>query len=344
MRAIVMTPRECVIAALARKPESAIPYQTDMTGMVERKLHEYYHRDDFAYSCLNNHLVREKNKKHTFHADGSYTDLFGVIWEGAGQGGDLGAPLSVLLPEPDLSGYAFPAPDAERIRIQCRRMQEDHPDRFRIYEISHTLFERAWMLRGMETLLTDFIIEPLFVDELFEKLTDYSLEIIDIVANTRCADCVMFGDDWGSQTGLIMSPAMWQRFIKPCLGRLLNKAKSYGFYTCLHSCGDISPLFGELIDMGLDIYNTFQPEIYCLGQFVKDYGTHLCVYGGISTQTTLPHGSPDDVRKAVEGLFHVFVGHGGLIAAPTHQITSDVPLENIFAFLDAVQQQEIKFR
>jgi uroporphyrinogen decarboxylase len=121
----------------------------------------------------------------------------------------------------------------------------------------------------------------------------------------------------------------------------LDKAKGLGFYTCLHSCGDISPLFGELIDLGLDIYNTFQPEIYNAEKFAKDYGAHLCVYGGISAQSTLPHGSAREVREAVTGLLGAFAGRGGLIAAPAHQITSDVPLENVFAFLDIVQHQEI---
>jgi uroporphyrinogen decarboxylase len=151
----------------------------------------------------------------------------------------------------------------------------------------------------------------------------------------------MFGDDWGSQAGLIMGPVLWRRFIKPCIRRLLDKAKGCGFYTCLHSCGDISPLFEELIDLGLDIYNTFQPEIYNAEQFSKDYGAHLCIYGGISVQSTLPYGSPDEVQEAVKNLFGAFAGHGGLIVAPAHQITPDVPLENIFAFLDVVQHQEI---
>ncbi|MDR2110320.1 MAG: hypothetical protein LBP32_03340 [Spirochaetaceae bacterium] len=336
-----MTPRENTIAAVTHRAGETVPYQIDMTGAVERKLREHYRRDDFAYSCLNNHLVREKNKNHAYHPDGSYTDLFGVTWGGAGQGGDLGVPLSFLLPEPDLRAYPFPTPDAGRIRMQCRRMAEEHPHRFRVYEISHTIFERAWMLRGMENLLTDFISDPPFVEELFEKLTDYSLEIIGIAADAGGADCIMFGDDWGSQGGLIMGPDLWRRFIKPCIRRLLDKAKDCGFYTCLHSCGDISPLFEELIDLGLDIYNTFQPEIYKAEGFAKDYGAHLCIYGGISSQSTLPHGSPQDVREAVKGLFGAFAGHGGLIAAPAHQITPDVPLENILAFLDVVQRQKI---
>jgi len=335
-----MTPRERVILALEHRAPDIAPYQLDMTGAVYKKLADYYGREDFEFARLNNHLIREKNKNHVYHEDGSYTDIFGVTWVNSGDGGDIGAVKKVLLPEPELTGYTFPAPDAERIRAQCKRMEQEHPDRFRIFEISHTIFERAWSLRGMEDLLSDFLLEEAFVQELFEKLADYACEIIDVAAEAGGVDCVMFGDDWGGQNGLMMGRALWMKFLMPPMKRLFERAKKRGFYTCLHSCGDIWEIFGELIGMGLDMYNTFQPEVYDAARFKREYGAFLTVYGGIGAQSVLPRGTPEDVKKAVEELIAVLGKDGGLVVAPTHQITPDVPLENILAFEDAAQNQQ----
>ena len=152
-------------------------------------------------------------------------------------------------------------------------------------------------------------------------------------------DAIMFGDDWGQQKGMIMGAPIWRQFIKPYFARLFEEVKSSGKAVILHSCGDISEIISDLVDMGLDIYNTFQPEIYDMEEFKRNYGKHIIVYGGVSTQEVLAIGKPDDVQKAARKAMDILGSDGRYIAAPTHQIPVGTPLENILALVETFKQQ-----
>jgi uroporphyrinogen decarboxylase len=101
----------------------------------------------------------------------------------------------------------------------------------------------------------------------------------------------------------------------------------------------VQELFPDLIDMGLDIFNTFQPEVMDVDWVKREYGRHLTFYGGISTQQVLPRVGPDEVRAEVRRMIDRIGAGGGYIVAPTHAIPRDVPPENIVAFIEAVQNQ-----
>jgi len=102
----------------------------------------------------------------------------------------------------------------------------------------------------------------------------------------------------------------------------------------------VAAIFPDLIELGLDIYNTFQPEIYDVEFMKKEYGAKLTFYGGISTQQLLPRATPEEVKKETRRLMNILARNGGYIVAPTHDIPEDVPLENVLAFLEVVQNQD----
>lgn len=106
-----------------------------------------------------------------------------------------------------------------------------------------------------------------------------------------------------------------------------------------HSCGDVSEVFPDLVELGMDIYNTFQPEVYDVAEMKRLYGSRVTFYGGVSTQRLLPYTTPDEVRAETKRLMKVLGKGGGYIVAPTHAIPDDVPTANILAFLDAVRNQ-----
>jgi len=112
-------------------------------------------------------------------------------------------------------------------------------------------------------------------------------------------------------------------------------------YVCQHSCGDISEIFPDLIELGLDAYNTFQPEIYDVVQMKKMYGDKITFYGGISTQRLLSNATPDEVKNAMRRLMEILGENGGYIVAPTHAMANDIPTENILAFLEVVKNQHL---
>ena len=212
-------------------------------------------------------------------------------------------------------------------------------DRCKVAAISFTLFERAWTMRGMENLLVDMISEPAFVTELFEAIGEHASQIVAATLELPF-DIIHFVDDWGQQKGMIMGPALWRQFIRPVLSRLFRQVKDSGRFVSLHSCGDIQDVFPDLIDMGLDIYQTLQPEIYDISTVKRDYGSHLTFWGGISTQQDLPYIRPEDVENLVHNTIDVLGVNGGYIAAPTHAIPGDVPPENIVALVDAFRNQQ----
>jgi uroporphyrinogen decarboxylase len=332
---ISVNERDVVYKALDRNAPPHLPWQIDVTEGVGKLLAEYYGSPDYQYKNIGNHLAREKNKNHVQLDDTHHRDIFGVVWQKE-SGGDIGVVANNLLPEPEFGDYVLPEPNAELIGSKCRTLVEGHPERFKVFEFNFSFFERAWTLRGMENMLTDFLLEPEFVEELFERLFEYNLAGIKIAASYDI-DAIMFGDDWGQQQGLIMGAPIWHKFIKPYMTRLFAEVKSRSKFVMLHSCGDISEIMGDLVDMGLDIYNTFQPEVYDMERFKKEYGKHITVYGGISTQGVLANGTPEDVRESALRAMDILGSDGGYIVAPTHQIPEGTPIENIISLAETAR-------
>lgn len=330
-----MTCRDRVLKALAHEEADIVPYNIDLTDEAYKKL-EAYLGDPGFYEKLGGHLAQERNESFTELSDTLFCDMFGVVWSRE-QEGDFGIVKETVLTSPSLEEYAFPLPDEKSIRRKCERLQAQR-DKFRMYIIGFSLYERAWTLRSIPDLLMDMIAEPNFVDELLEKIAAYNKAVVEIVAQYDI-DCIFYGDDWGQQKGLIMGPDKWRRFIRPSVKELYAQARDKGFYVAQHSCGDISELFGDLIDLGLDIYNTFQPEIYDIKKMKKLYGDHITFYGGVSTQQLLPFATPEQVKAETRYLMNTLGRGGGYIVAPTHSIPNDVPVENILAFAETVQNQ-----
>jgi len=263
-------------------------------------------------------------------------DVFGVVWDRSVDR-DIGVVQGQVLAQPSLKGYTFPEPGAPYVFSQVEDQLKMYGDRFRFFGIGFSLYERAWSLRGLQTLLMDFYDNPGFVHNLLNQIADYN------IAQIRAAlrydiDAVMFGDDWGQQHGLQMGPRLWHEFIYPVLKRMYAVAIENNKKVIIHSCGDVDELFEDLIGIGLNCFNPFQPEVMEVPALMNRYRGRLAFYGGLSTQKTLPYGSPDEVRR--ESLHLLELGkHGGYIFSPAHDVPKDVPLENILAFLEAVQHQ-----
>lgn len=267
-----------------------------------------------------------------------YKDDFGVIWNRTVDK-DIGVIENTLIPEPDMNLYRFPEVPKERIRKRCETALANAGDRFVCGSIGFSLFERAWTMAGMENLLAYMITDPDFVTELMNKIADFNLQVINLFLEYDF-DCIFFGDDWGQQSGLIMGPKMWRKFIKPPLSRMYAAAKEKGRFVMQHSCGDIQEIYPDLIEIGLDAHQTFQPEIFDIKAIKESHGGKLSFWGGISTQRLLPFGSPEDVVKEAKEIMAVMGKGGGFIVAPTHSVPGDVPAENIDALIRLFQNQK----
>jgi uroporphyrinogen decarboxylase len=152
-------------------------------------------------------------------------------------------------------------------------------------------------------------------------------------------DAIGLSEDYGTQRNLLISPAHWRRFIKPRLARMVERVHQGGKKFYLHSCGHVLPLVPELIEVGVDMLQPLQPEAMDIFELKRQFGRHLCLMGGISTQRTLPYGSADDVRREVGRCLEQMAAGGGYVMAPAKPILPGVPIANAVALIEAFVHQ-----
>jgi uroporphyrinogen decarboxylase len=196
-------------------------------------------------------------------------------------------------------------------------------------------YEDAWQIRGYTEFLMDMVSNPQIPFFILGRIHDKVLKNVIALAKAG-VDMIQTGDDVATQRALIMSPDMWRRFIKP-LQREINEVahainpKIKMFY---HSDGDISSILSDLAEIGVDILNPVQPECMDLSWIKKEYGRHFIFDGTIGTQSTMPFGTPAEVRRVIAENKRLYGYDGGLIISPTHVLEPEVPPENIMAFLE----------
>ena len=335
-----MNQRERVIAALQHKETDFIPYQIDFTSQEAERVAAYFENENFR-DTIGNHIEAvdySGNPSESATQPGFFYDDFGVCWNRTGADKDIGVIDGLVLPKPDISQINMPEINLTALENALNKLVKNQNGTFKMMSIGFSMFERAWSLRGMENVLMDMVLEPEFLHTLLDAICNYNLKIVDMALQYDI-DGFYFGDDWGQQSGMIMGPALWREFIKPRMAKLYSRVKEQGKFVLQHSCGDIHEIFPDLIEIGLDVYQTFQPEIYDIQKIKNEYGKDLCFWGGISTQTLLPTATPEALKIEVRRIMEILGKGGGYIAAPTHAVPQDVPPENIEALIEVFQNQ-----
>lgn len=198
-------------------------------------------------------------------------------------------------------------------------------------------WEKAYFCRGIENFLADLAADPEWSGRLLKLIIRKNIVMLENILQAEELDGVLLGSDWGTQRDLIMSPACWRELIRDGEQQEYDLIKEYGKNVFVHSCGKVDRIMGDLVEMGLEVLNPVQPECMDLGMLKREYGDRLAFFGGISTQQTLPYGTPEEVWKETEDIIRLMSVNGGYITAPSQEIQTDVPYENLRALIDAAR-------
>lgn len=199
-----------------------------------------------------------------------------------------------------------------------------------------TIWEKAWGMRGMEELMMEMMSDDPMAEYHLDRITEQACYQATAYMKAG-ADIIHFGDDVGMQQSLMMSREMYRQWLWPRLKRVINAARVVKPHVIIsyHSCGFITPLIPDLIEAGIDVLNPVQPECMDFKEIHDNFSDKLAFWGTLGTQTTLPFGSPGEVRETVLRNLEISGPEGGLLCTPTHIVEPEVPWENIEAYVQA---------
>ncbi len=266
---------------------------------------------------------------------GTFTDAWGTTWTSI-QAGIIGEVKNPIFSDIEkINSYVPPIDEFKKKWKEYRPVIDEKIKKERsrgkfIIGGWVSIFERMQFLRGTENLYCDMAEQSDEFGKLTEVVASYYREYLKAWLETDI-DAVTFGDDWGSQRSLLISPAMWRELFKPVYKELFEMVKAKGKYIFFHSDGNIMSLYPEFIEMGVAAVNS---QLWCMGveNVAEKFAGKITFWGEISRQDILPHGTPEDIRNAAEKMKkHLFVNGGGLIGQS--ETNKDVSLENIKAIL-----------
>jgi uroporphyrinogen decarboxylase len=311
----MLSRKELVKAAIEHRETGRVPYFVNFTREARELFGPHFPGADLS-EALGNHV-------HWIHPPWW---RWHNVPESYGRYGD-----PVVLPGTRGTG-GYEAFGEELLRLR------EETDCYILVMIYGSHFEKANSARGIERFLYDMAGNREFAKRMLAKIIEKNMVMLENILTWPEIDGVLLGSDWGSQQGLLMSRAMWLDMIAPGEQREYDLVHSAGKDVWLHSCGNIQAIMSDLIEIGVDVLNPVQPECMDIGQLKRDYGDRITFWGGISTQQTLPYGSPDEVREEVSRVVEIMARGGGYITSPAQELQIDVPIENMMALLDEARR------
>lgn len=364
-----MTPRERIQAALTRQQPDRTPTDGWFHHEVERKLKAHYGTESWDEvlqelgvegwaGCGVGLRFPEFDAKATVKPgvggprkavwtdDRTYEDAWGVrhrIGESGWYEEWLDGPLTRATTVAEIEACPLPGveninePDDYAERVAKLKAQ----DLFVRGGISNP-YKDAWLLRGMDNVLADYLINRDMLEALYDRLYALYTEVCIRMARGG-VDMITVTGDIAMQDRIIMGPKAWREVDKPRMARLIRETRKANpevlFF--IHSDGDVTDLMGDFVEMGFDVVNPLQPECMDPAEIKRQWGDRIALHGGISLQRTLPFGTVDEVRDEVETLIRNCGYNGGLVVFPSNVIQPDTPLENIIACFHAARDFDL---
>jgi len=349
-----MTPRERVLTTLSHNEPDQCPCDYIGTPEVDEKL-----KDHFSTENMDDVLEKLGTDLRVVDApyvgpqlrkwdDGRFENYWGSIRrpvsnEAGTYNEAVQFPYAEFKSVEDVKKFRWPKVDwfdYSNIVADCRK----HRDHALVFGSpgNMDLINGTSYGRGVEQTLYDIALEDPVGLACMEKRFECCYEISEKALKTAAGriDILWIGDDYGTQNGLLMSPEKWRKLFFPKLKTMCELGHNYGAKVMLHSCGGTRPLWPGLIEAGVDIYQTVQPEAHDMDPawLNAEFGDRICFHGTISIQKTLPFGTPEEVATEVRNRINTVGKNGGLIVAPAHNTQPDTPVENLLALYREVRR------
>ncbi len=339
-----MKRRDFILSQIQHKGTNPVPYTFSCEEEVAHQLDTYYGGNHWRQSLteymatyLGVDTLQEKKISDIRLRDG-----FGGIWRIDRRPWHLEQPP---MPDRSFKNYEFPSVDQfvepilKNKQKAIERIREDS-ESFHVIGMGWGLFEQTWRIRGFENALMDAIEAPDFYMELMERLTELYIEMIRACADVP-ADAFCFGDDWGEQRGVILGPPRWRHLIKPYWARIYKEVHRQGKYAMSHCCGSVADIMEDIIEIGLDVLESVQPEASGMNPYVlkEKWGDKITFWGCLGSQSTIPFGTPEEIREEIQRLCRVMGKDGGFILAPAKLLQPETPTLNAVAIIESFIHQ-----
>ena len=329
-----MTRCERVKAAIAHRETDRVPSCIHLAGDGQEahfdRLYKEYVSDDLKAKVETGELSREHA---IYYGIGNHVLVLGCPWWGWH---DL-PPAYAMEDTPEELPKTIGYGSYEEFARTVRSIKEN-TDAYVLVTIWGSHFEKAYFARGIENFLADMAADPEYAQRLLGLVIRKNLVMLENIVHTPGIDGILLGSDWGSQKDLLMSPEVWREMIADGERQEYELIHAAGLDVWVHSCGNIQKILPDIAQLGVDVLNPVQPECMDIYNIKDTYGDKLTFWGGISTQTVLPYGTPEEVvaeaRKVRDGMSR----GGGYIYAPSQEIQADVPYENLCALIDTANE------
>ncbi len=270
-------------------------------------------------------------------ADGSYADEWGVVFRPSSEMIDhpLRGPIQS---KDDLKNYSPPDPDAPQRLGKLPELVARFKGKRAVIFRHRDAFMWSVYLRGFETLLMDFLLDPEFAHELMDKVLTMSLKVARNAVRAG-ADVLVIADDYAGNQGPFFSPAVAREFAIPRLKQMVDVIHEEGGKVIKHSDGHLMPILDQIVATGVDGLNPMEPLARMdMGEIKRRYGSRLCLIGNVDCGHLLPHGTTEEVESAVKDCIAQAGAGGGLILSSSNSIHSSVNPANYLAMIQAVRK------
>ncbi|OGV55252.1 MAG: hypothetical protein A2017_09500 [Lentisphaerae bacterium GWF2_44_16] len=354
-----MTPRENITSIFHRKGFERVPVQFSLCPSQVEKFREMTGAEDYAeyfefpwrglpQPDLKNQMAEYIKDRWSEYYDEPYLEgtkitIYGVAHQPGGEAAmhmtRMLHPMAKFTSLEQMQAYPYPdyaSADTGAIAGEVKKL---HSQGLLALGGGGSIWESSWYIRSMEQLMIDMMTDDPMASYHLDRITE------NVCVNAKAfakagADMIHFGDDVGMQQSLMMSAELYRKWIKPRFAGVIKAVKDINpdVIVSYHSCGYVTPLIDDFIEAGIDVLNPVQPECMDFAEIHEKFGDRVSFWGTVGTQTTMPFGSPEDVKKCVHRNLKIAGEKGGLLCAPTHLVEPEVPWKNIMAYVEACRE------